>query len=85
MPNKNPKNHHTRFQQQNPVPLAKQSLTVRLPEEIDSQIRSLPDRSEKLRAWILEGWLRYQAGQEDSDPVQSETNFSRAGGENPKP
>lgn len=84
MPNKNPKNHRTRFQQQNPVPLAKQSLTVRLPEEIDSQIRSLPDRSEKLREWILEGWLRYQACQENSNPVKSEPKFSPAGAEQPQ-
>jgi hypothetical protein len=30
-------------------------ISVKLPPEIDSIVRSLPDRSEKLREWIIEG------------------------------
>jgi hypothetical protein len=48
----------TQFQVQGNEPLAKQSLTVRLPESADAIARNLPDRSEKLRQWILEGMER---------------------------
>lgn len=30
-------------------------LTVRVPPDIDAIIRSLPDRSQRLRKWIIEG------------------------------
>jgi hypothetical protein len=44
----------TRFQQQGDVPMAKQPITVRLPEDIDAIVRALPDRTEWLRSAILE-------------------------------
>lgn len=48
----------TQFQVQGNEPLAKQSLTVRLPQSVDAIARNLPNRSEKLRQWILEGLER---------------------------
>jgi hypothetical protein len=44
----------TRFQQQGTVPMAKQPVTVRLPEDIDAIVRALPDRNAWLRSAILE-------------------------------
>jgi hypothetical protein len=44
----------TRFQQQGDVPMAKQPITVRLPEDIDVIVRSLPNRTEWLREVILD-------------------------------
>jgi hypothetical protein len=44
----------TRFQQQGDVPMAKQPITVRLPEDIDVIVRSLPNRTEWLREAIME-------------------------------
>jgi hypothetical protein len=44
----------TRFQQQGDVPMAKQPITVRLPEDIDEIVRSLPNRTEWLREAIME-------------------------------
>jgi hypothetical protein len=44
----------TRFQQQGNVPMAKQPITVRLPEDIDAIVRSLPNRTEWLREAIME-------------------------------
>jgi hypothetical protein len=44
----------TRFQQQGDVPMAKQPITVRLPEDIDAIVRVLPNRTEWLRSAILE-------------------------------
>jgi hypothetical protein len=44
----------TRFQQQGTVPMAKQPVTVRLPEDIDAIVRALPDRNQWLRSAILE-------------------------------
>jgi hypothetical protein len=44
----------TRFQQQGDVAMAKQPITVRLPEDIDAIVRSLPNRTEWLREAILD-------------------------------
>jgi hypothetical protein len=44
----------TRFQQQGDVPMAKQPITVRLPEDIDAIVRALPNRTEWLREAIME-------------------------------
>jgi hypothetical protein len=44
----------TRFQPQGDVPMAKQPITVRLPEDIDTIVRSLPNRTEWLREVILD-------------------------------
>jgi hypothetical protein len=44
----------TRFQPQADVPMAKQPITVRLPEDIDTIVRSLPNRTEWLREAILD-------------------------------
>jgi hypothetical protein len=44
----------TRFQQQGDLPIAKQPITVRLPEDIDVIVRSLPNRTEWLREAIVE-------------------------------
>jgi hypothetical protein len=44
----------TRFQQQGTIPMAKQPVTVRLPEDIDAIVRALPDRNQWLRSAILE-------------------------------
>jgi hypothetical protein len=44
----------TRFQQQGDVPMAKQPITVRLPEDIDVIVRALPNRTEWLREAILD-------------------------------
>jgi hypothetical protein len=44
----------TRFQQQGDVPMAKQPITVRLPEDIDAIVRALPNRTEWLREAILD-------------------------------
>ena len=84
MPSKNPKNHRTRFQPQAPVYLAKQSISVRLPEDIDPLIRSLPNRSEKLRQWIVEGWLREQACQQNSNAVNLQPNLLSSSDKKPK-
>jgi hypothetical protein len=44
----------TRFQQQGDVAMAKQPITVRLPEDIDAIVRALPNRTEWLREAIME-------------------------------
>jgi hypothetical protein len=44
----------TRFQQQGDVAMAKQPITVRLPEDIDAIVRALPNRTEWLREAILD-------------------------------
>jgi hypothetical protein len=44
----------TRFQQQGTIPMAKNPLTVRVPEDIDQLVRSFPDRNQWLREAILE-------------------------------
>jgi hypothetical protein len=44
----------TRFQQQGTVPMAKNPLTVRVPEDIDELVSSFPDRNQWLREAILE-------------------------------
>jgi hypothetical protein len=48
----------TRFQQQGDVPMAKQPITVRLPEDIDAIVRVLPNRTEWLRSAILQKLAR---------------------------
>jgi hypothetical protein len=53
----------TRFQPQGDVPMAKQPITVRLPEDIDTIVRSLPNRTEWLREAILD-----RLGQEELLP-----------------
>jgi hypothetical protein len=44
----------TRFQQQGSVPMAKNPLTVRVPQEIDEIVRAKFDRNDWLRSAILE-------------------------------
>jgi hypothetical protein len=44
----------TRFQPQGDVPMTKQPITVRLPEDIDTIVRPLPNRTEWLREAILD-------------------------------
>jgi hypothetical protein len=44
----------TRFHQQGPVPMAKNPLTVRVPEDIDAIVRAKTDRNQWLRDAILE-------------------------------
>jgi hypothetical protein len=43
-----------KFERKHNVPLAKENVTVRLPVEIDSFVRSLPNRTEWLRRVITE-------------------------------
>ncbi len=44
----------TRFQAQGPVPMAERPLSVRLPADLDAQVRSLDNRTEWLREAIIE-------------------------------
>lgn len=48
----------TRFQQKGSMPMAQQPLCVRLPSDLDAQVRSLPNRTEWLRDAILEKMQR---------------------------
>lgn len=48
----------TRFKQKGSVPMAQQPLCVRLPADLDAQVRSLPNRTEWLRDAILEKMQR---------------------------
>jgi hypothetical protein len=48
----------TRFQQQGSVPMAKNPLTVRVPQEIDEIVRAKLDRNDWLRSAILEKLYR---------------------------
>ncbi|MDY7014241.1 MAG: hypothetical protein SVX43_11705 [Cyanobacteriota bacterium] len=55
MSNPNPRTDQLRpFQLSNPIPLAKNPLTVRVRVDIDEWIRHLPDRNEWLRRTITE-------------------------------
>lgn len=48
----------TRFQTQGAVPMAERPLSVRLPADLDIQVRSLSNRTEWLRDAIIEKMQR---------------------------
>lgn len=56
-------------------------LTVRVPPEIDTIVRNLPDRSQQLRKWIIEGMKR--DGLLPPDYTERKTN--ELNGSNPTP
>lgn len=55
----------TRFQQKGAVPMAERPLCVRLPADLDAEVRLLPNRTEWLRDAILEKMQRQVDEKED--------------------
>ncbi len=55
----------TRFQQKGAVPMAERPLSVRLPADLDAEVRLLPNRTEWLRDAILEKMQRQVDEKED--------------------
>lgn len=53
--NPNPKNKFTKIYE---VPVASRSVSVKLPLELDAYVRSLPNRTEWLRAAIAEKYQK---------------------------
>lgn len=61
--NPNPKNKFTQIYSE---PVAKSSVSVKLPANVDAYVRSLPNRTEWLRQAIADAYERdMQAQQED--------------------
>lgn len=40
------------------IPHTVQPISVKYPAEVDAVLRSLPDRSERIRQWVIEGLRR---------------------------
>jgi hypothetical protein len=60
--NPNPKNKLTKL---NEKPVAKSSVSVKLPTDIDDYVRSLPNRTEWLRKAIADAYERDMKQRED--------------------